>query len=190
MIGLVARADGTEPGVLLWMLDSPVYINDNATGEQVLLQNYRNSSGQDINVVRVSATDADGAVVYLDMYADSGAGYVLVEGMSFALVNDEHMAGPIWASFNGCDTSTCSFAIELGHIGVDGDSVTWDVLAVSESKTYTELARYTSTDPTYAPSFTAWSPSSYDAVPEPSVPLLWLVGTAVLALRRRKGVRS
>ena len=34
----------------------------------------------------------------------------------------------------------------------------------------------------------AWSPSSYTVVPEPSGGMLWLIGGALLALRRKREV--
>ena len=78
------------------------------------------------------------------------------------------------------------FVIELGNY----ESGTWSMLAVSEEASYTDLVQNqhiegaSGVDPQYV---SAWMPTAY-VVPEPTSGLLVLVGAALLALRRRRGL--
>ena len=78
-----------------------------------------------------------------------------------------------------------SFVIELGNY----DDSSWSLLALSETATYADLAanHHIETASDYNPNpVAAWMPTSY-VVPEPTSCLLVLIGTALLALRRRRG---
>ena len=79
-----------------------------------------------------------------------------------------------------------SFVIELGNW--DWDNGTWTMIAVSSAASYSELkslGHIVELSTIEASPPTAWSPASY-TVPEPSGGLLFVVGGALLALRRRR----
>ena len=78
------------------------------------------------------------------------------------------------------------FMIELGNYDSGNN---WSTLALSETATYADLEanNHIETASGYIPNPVAiWTPTSY-VVPEPTSGLLVLIGTALLALRRRKG---
>jgi len=83
-----------------------------------------------------------------------------------------------------------SFIVELGNVVYDASNGTasWTTVAQSAAATYSSLA----TDyilPTFEMSpvaFSAWSPTAFTTVPEPSGGLLMSLGLAILALRRRR----
>ena len=79
-----------------------------------------------------------------------------------------------------------AFVIELGNY----ESGSWSMLAVSESATYTDLVNngHIEVSGDYNPQVIApWMPTAY-VVPEPTSGVLVLVGAALLALRRRRGL--
>ena len=79
-----------------------------------------------------------------------------------------------------------AFVIELGNYDSGNN---WSTLALSETATYADLVanNHIETASGYIPNPVAiWIPTSY-VVPEPTSGLLVLIGTALLALRRRRG---
>ena len=82
-----------------------------------------------------------------------------------------------------------SFLIELGNY--DYNSGSWTVLAVSDTVSYTTLkdVKYNiaewSDNEHPTPTGGAWAPKNY-TVPEPTGGLLFVIGGALLALRRRR----
>lgn len=79
-----------------------------------------------------------------------------------------------------------SFVIELGNW--DWDNGTWTMIAASSAASYSELkslGHIVELSTIEASPPTTWSPTSY-TVPEPSGGLLFIVGGALLALRRRR----
>lgn len=79
------------------------------------------------------------------------------------------------------------FVIELGNYESGSN---WSTLALSSTATYADLAanNHIETASGYIPNPVAiWMPTSY-VVPEPTSGMLVLVGAALLALRRRRGL--
>ena len=83
------------------------------------------------------------------------------------------------------DVSTYSFYIELMRYNETSD--VWEVAALSDIQTYSALKNLNYIDREDEPSIPSlvWHGTSY-MVPEPSGGLLVLIGTGLLALRRRK----
>lgn len=165
---------------LLWMVDSPdIDQRGNVNG-------YVSPEGLTATAARVVAVDADGAAVYLNLCYDSGAGYFEETAISLAKLTADYKAGPIWASLDalGDNVEAYSYAIELGTMV--GDS--WTTLAVSALETYASIETFVQYSPLEMPAG-IWKPTAY-AAPEPSSALLFLIGGALLALRRKKEFRS
>ena len=79
-----------------------------------------------------------------------------------------------------------SFVVELGNW--DWDNGTWTMIAVSAPASYAELkslGHIVELSTIEASPPTVWAPTSY-TVPEPTGGLLFVIGGALLALRRRR----
>lgn len=173
-----SAADG-DVEVLWWLVGDP---SDQSSMGKVPITTFHEGvkTAAEMGVtdarVRVVGTDT-----YLDMpYADPDGTYpqpaVGVPMQFYALV-DEVYRSPEY-----------SFAIELGNY--DYQSGTWTMIATSEAASYTDLATDHSIG-TWADITSTmarvWQPTAY-TVPEPTSGLLFVVGGALLALRRRRRV--
>ena len=85
-------------------------------------------------------------------------------------------------------TPEYAFIVELGNVAWDQNgNGSWTTLATSAPANYSTLGEYIakSFDMTL-PTTKIWQPMHFTAVPEPSCGLMVLLGTAALALRRRR----
>ena len=192
------------------------FMVDNPTIQDWLGQQYQaseaGSHGRTITDARIAAVtdvsgyealgndpdlrgDTDVAIIYLDLYYNDGAKWVVdptadprldSAGIESGILSDGKTAAAYGmasiGTING-DASAYSFAIELGTW--DGD--TWVVAAVSEISNYAALESFRREELGIQTQL-IWTPDTY-AAPEPSGGLLVLVGCAILALRRKKEIQ-
>ena len=87
-------------------------------------------------------------------------------------------------------TPEYSFIVEIGSVTWDGDQGSWLTVAEGASAAYSSLHDYIHTSFDMNPESTAvWRETAFTAVPEPSSALLFIVGGALLMLRRRGSER-
>ena len=129
-----------------------------------------------IDSIRVRVYDTES---YLDFYyQDQGGSYVVQSGADSAAV-----PGGGWISLGDYADPAYSFMIELGNWN-DG---AWTVRAEAQV-TYNTLNGHISVSPLDNPGYTPYNVATevFTAVPEPSSGILFLFGTMLLALRRRR----
>ena len=141
--------------------------------------------------IRVSGGDA-GDDAYLQMaYFDEATGQIVVgntPGTTVVAVPTYDVYAYLGPDGYNYDNAAYSFTIELGNWA----NGTWNVLAESDTATYSALAGHISPGgggldvPTALP----WMPEHFyvNPVPEPGTTLLIVIGCAVLALRRRPAI--
>ena len=188
-VALTVRAASADSGVLYWMVDAGATVNG-ADPESQGISDYLSvyeaateGSWSGARVRVVGGTDD----TFLDLY-DGKGGYTSGEdGIDFDTFGGVWGAGvpdgiqsPISSG-----TPEYSFILELGNVTDDS----WTTIAQSSSMTYTQLADAGYIHPSFEmnpPTSMVWTPAQFQAVPEPSGGLLVLIGTALLALRRRR----
>ncbi len=189
-----------DPNVLWWMVDSNASVSDGTTTSSI--QDFFTSYGAvdgETSYYAARVKVQGGSITedtFLDLYyyddelgdfstydgaygidfGDSGSGYWgagVPEGMP-ANIDD----------YNGSASPEYTFLVEIGHVVDD----TWTTIATSEPSSYADLADDISTSIINPPDYGTWTPAVFTAVapvPEPSSGLLLLIGSALLALRRR-----
>ena len=193
LIGLLVLSCGYcvrgEDSVLLWMVDMGDTAKDFADASvSTVADLVSRPGGNEVNGARVRVAGTD---VYLSLYSNN-EGVWQVRGeqpyntlVTFADDGEKVQAGPSWASLGAYADASYSFMIELGHYSYDGDdNFVWEMIAFSEVANYDSLQKFRTSDIVEDPTYTPWQ-STY-AVPEPTSVLLFLLGGAVLALRRRR----
>ena len=170
----VAHAD--DEMVLWWQVGDSL---DASSLDDVIVKTFHegNKSAAELGVTEARIR-VDGTDIYLSAMADPEGSYVypaaVVPGEAYSSVVSPY-ASPEY-----------SFVLELGNW--DWDTGTWTMIAASDVASYSdlwtaghivELATIEERPPA------VWTPTSY-TVPEPTGGLLFAIGGALLALRRRR----
>ena len=185
-----------ENDVLYWMIDDAATVTPWGGGEAVSVGDFFSShelAGEGsafaarIRVTGGNITEDTFLDLYLPGYGlDVGGGEY---GVEFSEVGGYWGAGvPTGNQSPSGDFSAgspeYSFIVELGNID---SSDNWTTVATSAAATYSSLADYIHQTFDMNPSSMAvWTPTSFEAVPEPSSGLLVTIGFAILALRRKE----
>ena len=175
MVGKPREDDGVISGITISDFDGTP-IARNADGTYTVRD-------MDINAARVRVVGTDN---YLKLVDD-------IDGTVQVLIPPTTGAVPdyFFAAVVPYNSAEYSFQVELGNW--DYDNETWVSLAVSEVASYDTLRNTAhniatwSTDAQPTPTGGYWAPNAY-TVPEPTGGLLFVVGGALLALRRRRRV--
>lgn len=179
--------------VLLWCFDDPIITDFDGTQYHAAdLPGRGEAEGLTPNLVRVSATDKDGNVVYLNL----GESQEVCDQPGLMVptytVPPIWKAGPAYADISSVvmgaswDDTSITFALELGHALIHEDG-TWDwVVMASTSETLRDLVAggHIRSSELSVQGDVHWSPAM--SVPEPTSGLLVLIGGALLALRRKR----
>ena len=192
-----AMAALADDDVLYWMVDSNATVKN---GDQSL-ESYFSEYGADSNFaarIRVTGGDIVGDT-FLDIYYEDESGqthtYSGEYGMDFDLESGSEYWGagvpdgvlsPSGDYANG--SPEYSFIIEIGNVVIDGEgNSSWTTIAQSAATAYNSLSDYIQTIGSLDPmSAAVWAPTEVTAVPEPSSGILVLMGTALMALRRKR----
>ena len=175
MVGDPANSDGNLSGITISDLDGTT-IAPNADGSYTVRD-------MDINAARVRVVGTDN---YLDLVATpTGTTQPIVIG------DTGDVPDYFFAAVVPYNSTEYSFMIELGNYDFDNGS--WVALAVSDAASYDTLKNGShhiaewSVNESPTPTGGPWAPTAY-TVPEPTSGLLFVVGGALLALRRRRRV--
>ena len=187
----VASAAG-ESDVLYWMVDSSAKVGEKTAGEYYADWAALNGATEGsafaarIRVTGGNITEDTFLDLYLPGYGlDVGGGEY---GVEFSEVGGYWGAGVPTGNQSPSGSFSAgspeySFIVELGNID---SSDNWTTVATSAAATYSSLADYIHQTFDMNPSSMAvWTPTSFEAVPEPSSGLLVMIGFAILALRRK-----
>ena len=184
-----------ENDVLYWMIDDTATVTPWGGGEAVSVSDFFSShelAGEGsafaarIRVTGGNITEDTFLDLYLPGYGlDVGGGEY---GVEFSEVGGYWGAGVPTGNQSPSGSFSAgspeySFIVELGNID---SSDNWTTVATSAAATYSSLADYIHQTFDMNPSSMAvWTPTSFEAVPEPSSGLLVMIGFAILALRRK-----
>ena len=177
-----------ENDVLYWMIDDTATVDGEAIS--TFFANYEAAEGSAfaarIRVTGGNITEDTFLDLYLPGYGlDVGGGEY---GVEFSEVGGYWGAGVPTGNQSpsgnySAGSPEYSFIVELGNID---SSDNWTTVATSAAATYSSLADYIHQTFDMNPSSLAvWTPTSFNAVPEPSSGLLVTIGFAILALRRK-----
>ena len=184
-----------ENDVLYWMIDDTATVTPWGGGEAVSVGDFFSShelAGEgSAFAARIRVTGGNITEdTFLDLYIpghglDVGGGEY---GVEFSEVGGYWGAGVPTGNQSpsgdfSAGTPEYGFIVELGNID---SSDNWTTVATSAAAAYSELAAYIHQTFDMNPSSMAvWTPTRFDAVPEPSSGLLVTIGLALLALRRK-----
>ena len=173
MVGDPSASYGDLSGITITDIDGST-ISPNSDGSYTVRDT-------DINAARVRVAGTDN---YLELVASIG-------GTVQSLGDAGEVPDYFFAAVVPYNSTEYSFMIELGNY--DFDNGTWVALATSSAVSYSTLKDGThniaewSVNEQPTPTGGAWAPTAY-TVPEPTGGLLFVVGGALLALRRRRRV--
>lgn len=180
-----------EGDVLYWMVDNTATVTD---GEETMsvLDFLSSAEGGSSYAARIRVT-GDGITedTFLNLYLsdgtlDVGNGDL---GVEFGTISGYWGAGAPYGVQADISAYTAgppefSFIVELGNID---SSDNWTTVAESAAVSYSSLGSHLHDAFELNPvAGTAWKPTDFTAVPEPSGGLLAALGLAILALRRRR----
>ena len=171
-----------EGGEVLWWMVGPDYASiegKTASGETV--------TAGELNVtdarIRYEATDGSSDSGYLtllsvnplnnEVYTLDGAAGVLVPGQYFA-------------DLSGLSGTAYNFIIELGNYSDGNWTKTSMESAASSYQTLANNSHITKWEQMNGSYGSRWNPQTYSVVPEPTGGFLFLVGGALLMLRRKR----
>ncbi len=195
----VGVSSAAENDVLYWMVDGSTALeteDGTMTTVRAFLESADSSTGSSFAArVRVTGGDITGDT-FLQLYdMDEHASYDGEFGVDFGNTGAGYWGagvpdGNISPSGDySAGTPEYSFIVEIGNVvwNATGDDGTWTTVATSSASTYSSLASFIIPLGDIKPSgMVAWTPGSFQAVPEPSGGLLTLMGVALLALRRKR----
>ena len=201
-LSLTASRASADNDVLYWMVDGSTAMSGASQSTVADFIGAYDAPSDSSFAARVRVTGGgipDSDEVFLQIYYPDGSGSYSLENGDLGYYLGETGSG-YWgagvpsgvpASLSSYATSSpeYSFIVELGNIvwSADGEDGTWTTLAQSTPSSYSSLGAFiTSPGSLGAPNISAWAPSSFTAVPEPSGGLLLAIGVALLALRRGK----
>lgn len=183
MVSFSALADGESEMVLWWLVGedadtedlSDIIINTFHQGQQTA-----ESMGVDYARMRVVGTEP---AAYLPVVSLDDDGRVIWSAPVSSIPGEAYST-----VITPYASSEYSFMIELGNW--DANSGTWTMVAMSEAVSYDTLRNrghvgLWSGETIDAQDPTAWAVSTY-TVPEPTGGMLFVIGGALLALRRRR----
>lgn len=171
---------GAEGGeVLWWMVDDLSSISAEKDGVSVT------ASELGVNAARVRYETAD-ASGYLPVYGVAGDDVYPTTGTGAAAL----LPGEYFSSLGSFTGASYSFVLELGNwsngawvqTSMESTAVSYNDLELDR-----HIAEWRDTTPVYSQ---PWTPTSFSVVPEPTGGVLMLLGTALLALRRRRPVAA
>ncbi len=147
--------------------------------------------GGQFNAARLRYQNADASTVgYLDVYiVEQGVDDLQILPASPVAMLDASVFSPIDLA-DGLSAEAVSFYVELGNFAdgtwtktvLESDGITYAELA---SDTYDSIVQWE--DIASGIANFPYTPSHFNVVPEPSSGLLLLMGSALLALKRRRG---
>ena len=184
-----------ENDVLYWMIDSSAKV-EQQDGKTVSVSDFfkgYTSTADSSFAARVRVT-GDGVPedTFLSLYVPESVVLNGELGVDFDTVGDYWGSGvpdgnqsPLSTVDYSVGSPEFSFIIELGNVDEGG---TWTTIATSgAAESYQSLANYIHQKFDLSPGQSAaWTPTQFVAVPEPSGGILVVLGTAFLALRRRR----
>lgn len=188
MVGLMVCPMVNHADLLWWFEDPDIYDWRDDTVKKT--SDFLDVNGNSPNLVRIGAHNGDDEILYLNLY-DSGMKELGIDGYALPDFFSENKAGPAFADLSRLgpisDETQLVFVMELGfaEFDADFDIVKWHVVA-NASETYRNLVaggHILDSELSFQDSW-AWSPGM--TVPEPSTGLLLLLGSAILALKRKR----
>lgn len=170
--GVLRAAEGGE--VIWWLVEDMDKITAEKDGQTFTAE------GLGVNAARVRYQN-ETEFGYLTLYGVSADDVYLTSGGGAAA----SVPGEYFAALGGLSASSYSYVIELGN----WNNGSWTGAMESAPATYGDLqsvqavAAWKDKTPIYSQ---PWKPSGYTVVPEPNSGLMLLVGSALLALRRKR----
>lgn len=165
MLSVLAMAFGAfaEDSYLFWM------VGDTSKPDST-------TEKWDYSYAKVAYIDSSDNKGYLNLYYGDGA--EMSGGATYSVVQAYQDTGMGFYAKFAENVTYSSFIVELFN-----DSNAF--VAQSQALTYSDAASYVAMNGIGAPANMVWAATSYN-VPEPNSALMLLLGSAILALRRRK----
>jgi len=199
-MSLTASRATADNDVLYWMVDGSTAMSGASQSTVADFIGAYDAPSDSSFAARVRVTGggiAENEDVFLQIYYPDGSGSYSLEAGDLGYYLGDTGSGywgagvpagvPSSISSYSAGTPEYSFIVELGNIvwSADGEDGTWTTLAQSTPSSYSSLGAFiTSAGSLGTPQISAWAPSTFTAVPEPSGGLMMALGIALLALRR------